>query len=136
MESAKIAARALLDNRPAPTEPLFTDKGIEVREGETIRFVVTNSGRTTHEMVIGSDEYIRVHAEEMKQATAKAQGPDGTSGQGARHDHGTGAAISLAAGQTGELVVTFPVATLVQMACLIPGHYEAGMKGQVKVNKK
>ena len=114
----------------------FTPGEIAVQAGETIRFVVHNAGRTTHEMVLGSDEDIRAHAEAMKQAAAKAQGPDGASSHGARHDHGTGAAISLAAGQTGELVVTFPVATLVQMACLIPGHYEAGMKGQVKVNKK
>jgi uncharacterized cupredoxin-like copper-binding protein len=52
---------------------------------------------------------------------------------GADHQHGTGAAITVAAGQTGELVVTFPKLGTLQMACLIPGHYEAGMRGQVKV---
>lgn len=32
VESAKIATRALLDDRPAPTPPAFTAEGIEVRE--------------------------------------------------------------------------------------------------------
>jgi glucose-6-phosphate isomerase len=47
VESAKIAARALLDNRPAPTEPLFTSHGIEVRahgdlgEATTVREAIT-----------------------------------------------------------------------------------------------
>jgi glucose-6-phosphate isomerase len=31
VESAKAAARALLDERPAPTEPAFTESGVEVR---------------------------------------------------------------------------------------------------------
>lgn len=47
VESAKIAARALLDNRPAPTEPLFTNHGIEVRalgdlgDASTVREAIT-----------------------------------------------------------------------------------------------
>ena len=130
---AQVVSRSMAVNMD--DQMRFMPSQIEVKAGETIRFVVTNSGRTTHEMVLGSDEDIRVHAEAMKQAAAKAQGPDGASGHGARHDHGKGAAISLAAGQTGELVVTFPVATLVQMACLIPGHYEAGMRGAIKVGE-
>jgi len=39
----------------------------------------------------------------------------------------------VAAGQTGELVVRFAQAQQLQMACLIPGHYEAGMRGTVNV---
>lgn len=130
---AQVVSRSMAVNMD--DQMRFTPNQVEVKAGETIRFVVTNSGRTTHEMVIGSDEDILVHAEAMKQATAKAQGPDGASSHGARHDHGTVAAISLAAGQTGELVVTFPEATLLQMACLIPGHYEAGMRGAIKVGE-
>lgn len=130
---AQVVSRSMAVNMD--DQMSFTPNQIQVKAGETIRFVVTNSGRTTHEMVIGSDEDIRVHAEAMKQAAAKAQGPDGTSGHGAGHDHGKGAAISLAAGQTGELVVTFPEATLLQMACLIPGHYEAGMRGAIQVGE-
>jgi uncharacterized cupredoxin-like copper-binding protein len=105
----------------------FTPSQIDVQAGETIRFVVTNSGRTAHEMVLGSDEGIRAHAEVMKQAAAKGSAHED------EHHHGTGAAIRVAAGQTGELVVTFAQATRLQMACLIPGHYEAGMRGTLQV---
>jgi uncharacterized cupredoxin-like copper-binding protein len=55
-------------------------------------------------------------------------------GHGDRHQHGTGAAITVPAGQSGELVVKFDQATTLQMACLIPGHYEAGMRGTIRVS--
>jgi uncharacterized cupredoxin-like copper-binding protein len=127
---AQVVSRSIAVNMD--DQMRFTPNQMDVKAGETIRFVVTNSGQTAHEMVLGSDEDIRAHAEAMKQAAAKGQGPNGNS-HGTGHDHGTGAAISVAAGQTGELVVTFPEPTLVQMACLIPGHYEAGMRGAIKV---
>lgn len=103
----------------------FTPSNIQVQAGETIRFVVHNAGRTAHEMVLGSEEAIGQHAEAMRQGA----------GHEAGHSHGTGAAITVAAGQTGELLVHFPQATTLQMACLIPGHYEAGMRGTVTVGK-
>jgi uncharacterized cupredoxin-like copper-binding protein len=101
----------------------FTPALIEVQAGETVRFVVLNAGQTAHEMVLGSEEEIRTHAQAMRQGT----------GQEADHSHGTGAAIHLAAGQTGQLVVHFAQAQKLLMACLIPGHYEAGMRGTVNV---
>jgi uncharacterized cupredoxin-like copper-binding protein len=51
------------------------------------------------------------------------------------NSHAGAAAISVAPGQTGELVVTFSKTGTLQMACLIPGHYEAGMKGQLSVTR-
>jgi len=101
----------------------FTPSSIAVHVGETIRFVVHNAGATAHEMVLGSAQDIAAHAQAMK------QGPSSE----AHHAHGTGAAITVAAGQTGELVVNFPVVTTLGMACLIPGHYEAGMHGTIEV---
>ena len=103
----------------------FTPSSIEVRAGETIRFVVHNAGKTEHEMVLGSDADIREHAQAMQQGQAHHDD----------HSHGTGAAITVPAGQKGELVVRFDQATTLQMACLIPGHYEAGMRGTVKVSE-
>lgn len=102
----------------------FTPANIDVRAGETIRFVVHNAGHTTHEMVLGSDAEIQAHAQAMQQGQAHQDG----------HSHGTGAAITVPAGQKGELVVKFDQATTLQMACLIPGHYEAGMRGTIKVS--
>jgi uncharacterized cupredoxin-like copper-binding protein len=97
----------------------FAPDTLQVQAGETIRFVVHNAGKVAHELVLGTDADIRAHAEDMKKGTD--------------HSHAGAAAISVAPGQTGELVVTFPQTGTLQMACLIPGHYEAGMKGQLKV---
>jgi uncharacterized cupredoxin-like copper-binding protein len=102
----------------------FTPALVEVHEGETIRFVVHNAGLTAHEMVLGSDADIQAHAKAMQQ------------GAGHGDSHGSGAAISVGAGQTGEMVVKFDQAQTLQMACLVPGHYEAGMSGRLNVFKK
>jgi len=99
----------------------FTPSTIEVQTGETVRFVVHNAGKAAHEMVLGSEQEIRQHAQAMQQ------------GAGHEAGHGHGAAIAVAAGQTGEWVVRFDQTQTLQMACLIPGHYEAGMRGTVKV---
>jgi uncharacterized cupredoxin-like copper-binding protein len=103
----------------------FTPSNLSVQAGETIRFVVHNTGQTNHEMVLGSDDDIRIHAQAMAQGAGAATG----------HAHSTGPAITVAPGQTGELVVRFAAATTLQMACLIPGHYEAGMRGKVTVGQ-
>ena len=102
----------------------FTPSNIEIKQGETIRFVVHNAGQTTHEMVLGSDTEIRDHAEFMKQ----------NANHDMNHDHDTGIAISVPPGEKGELVVQFKEATTLQMACLIPGHYDAGMRGTIQVS--
>jgi uncharacterized cupredoxin-like copper-binding protein len=99
----------------------FAPDTLQVQAGETIRFVVHNAGKVEHELVLGSDEDIRAHAEDMKKGTDHS------------HSHAGAAAISVAPGQKGELVVTFSKTGTLQMACLIPGHYEAGMKGQLNV---
>ncbi len=101
----------------------FTPNRVDVQAGETIRFVLHNEGQVTHEMVLGDEAQIKAHALEMQQAA----------GHGDGHTHGAGAAISVSAGQRGELVVKFDKAQTLQMACLVPGHYEAGMRGTVHV---
>jgi len=105
-------------------EMRFTPSNIQVQAGETIRFVAHNAGRAAHEMVLGSDADIREHAQAMQQGAGHDEG----------HSHGTGATITVAAGQKGELVVKFDQPGTWQMACLIPGHYEAGMRGTVSVH--
>ncbi len=100
----------------------FSPDTLEVREGETVRLSVHNDGKLPHELVLGTDQEIREHAEQMKGGASSGH-----------HDHAGGAAIELAPGQSGELVVRFGKAATLQIACLVPGHYEAGMKGAVRV---
>ena len=99
----------------------FIPDQIEVRAGETIHFVVHNDGRVTHEMVLGDAAQIQAHAKAMKSTASHA------------HSHDQGTALSVPAGQKREWVVKFGQAGRLQVACLVPGHYEAGMRGTIDV---
>jgi uncharacterized cupredoxin-like copper-binding protein len=99
----------------------FTPDTLQILAGETIRFVVRNEGKIPHELVLGTSSDIREHAEAMKKDISD------------HHAHTSGISIELKAGQTGELVVNFPQEVGLEMACLVPGHYEAGMRGTVQV---
>ncbi len=100
--------------------------------GETIKFVIHNSGKLAHEMVLGSEDSIKIHAIEMKEvATQKSDHID-------FHAHGDSSdifAIRVQPGETKEWVIRFDKSQTLQMACLIPGHFEAGMKGQITVQE-
>lgn len=100
----------------------FAPDVLQVQAGQTVRLVVHNAGKLPHELVLGTDAEIVSHAAEMKRGDSKA------------HDHGAMAALTVEPGQTGELVVQFSQSGTFQMACLIPGHYEAGMRGKVEVS--
>ena len=99
----------------------FTPDTVQIQTGETIRFVVRNEGKLPHELVLGTDRDIREHADAMKKD------------ENSPHAHAVVASIELAAGQSGELVVHFPQEVTLQMACLVPGHYEAGMRGTAHI---
>jgi uncharacterized cupredoxin-like copper-binding protein len=97
----------------------FVPDRITVREGETIRFVVRNAGKLLHEMVIGTPEQLQEHAALMKKyPTMEHDEPDMT---------------HVKASQRGEIVWNFNRPGTFQFACLLPGHFEAGMVGTVVV---
>lgn len=97
----------------------FTPSQINAKSGETLRFVVRNTGKLPHEMVIGSMKELQEHAQTMRGM------PD--------MKHAEPNQITLAPGQRGGLVWQFDMAGTVDFACLIPGHLEAGMAGKVQV---
>jgi len=100
----------------------YTPSDIQVSEGETIRFVVKNSGQLKHELSLGTEQELLEHLAAMKKY------PDMV------HDEPN--KITLAKGQQGEIIWQFTKAGTVNFACLMPGHYEAGMRGTVTVGKK
>lgn len=100
----------------------YTPSNITVKKGETIRFVVKNSGQVSHEMSLGTEKELLEHLEVMKKF------PD--------MEHDEPGKLTLAPGKQGEIIWQFTKAGPVNFACLMPGHYEAGMKGQVKVSAK
>jgi uncharacterized cupredoxin-like copper-binding protein len=97
----------------------FTPDKIEVRQGETVRFVVRNVGKTMHEFVIGTK------AENDKHADLMVKFPN------MEHDEPYMAHVG--PGKTGEIVWTFNRPGDFDFACLIAGHYQAGMVGKIKV---
>jgi uncharacterized cupredoxin-like copper-binding protein len=97
----------------------FTPREISVKRGETVRFVVKNSGKLTHEMVLGSAEELKAHAELMRKHP------------GMEHDEPYMAHV--APGKTVEMVWQFTRAGEFHYGCLVPGHFEAGMVGIVRV---
>lgn len=99
----------------------FGPANITVKQGETIKFVVTNKGKMMHEMVIGTMAELKEHGELMKKHP------------GMEHDEPYMSHVS--PGKKEEMVWQFTKAGEFYFACLIPGHFEAGMIGKITVKK-
>ena len=97
----------------------FTPDRIEVRQGETVKFVIQNSGKVMHEFVIGTKKENDEHAALMVKFP--------------NMEHDEPYMAHVAPGKTGEIVWTFNKAGDFDFACLIAGHYQAGMVGTIKV---
>lgn len=97
----------------------FTPDVLKVRRGETVRLNVVNKGRVLHELVLGTPADIQEHWEAMKKHPGMA--------------HEQPQAAHVDAGRKGEVVWHFTKAGEFQFACLLPGHFEAGMVGKVVV---
>jgi uncharacterized cupredoxin-like copper-binding protein len=97
----------------------FTPSSVAVKRGETIRFVVKNSGQLKHEFVLGTEKELKEHYEVMKKFPEM--------------EHDDPNMVTVAPGKTGEVIWQFTKSGTVDFGCLQPGHYDAGMKGAVKV---
>lgn len=98
---------------------LFEPALIAVRKDEQIRFVLFNEGTESHEFVLATIAENRKHAELMKRIP--------------KMEHADPNAKRLAVFEEGDLVWRFTKRGTFEFACLIPGHYEAGMHGTVIV---
>jgi uncharacterized cupredoxin-like copper-binding protein len=97
----------------------FAPERLVVRQGERVQFVLRNGGKLEHELVIGTVEANREHAQVM------AAHPD--------MEHEDPNAKRLGPKTSGVLRWQFTQAGTFEYACLIPGHREAGMVGTVVV---
>jgi len=100
----------------------FSPERIEIKQGDTVRFIARNKGQIKHEMVLGTVAELKKHAALMLKFPEM--------------EHDDPNAVSVAPGKTGEFAWTFTKAGSFDFACLIPGHFEAGMKGRIVVVKK
>ncbi|MDP2032867.1 MAG: cupredoxin family protein [Polaromonas sp.] len=97
----------------------FTPDKLSFKQGETVRFVIRNKGKLLHELVIGTKKELDEHAAMMLKFPAM------------EHDEPYMAHVS--AGKTGTLIWTFNRPGEFDFACLIAGHYQAGMVGKISV---
>jgi uncharacterized cupredoxin-like copper-binding protein len=86
----------------------FTPGLIQAAIGETVKFQVNNTGKATHEFMIG----------QLADAFADKEG--------------TPEVADIGPGQTGELTFTFKGTGPFAFACHAPGHFEHGMLGYVQ----
>jgi uncharacterized cupredoxin-like copper-binding protein len=100
---------------------LFSPASLTVREGETLRIKFVNRGETDHEFVMDTVEAILEHKELMQKFPEM--------------EHDDPNAIRLQPDGKGEIIWTFGKAGDYAFGCLIPGHYEAGMKGVIKISR-
>ena len=97
----------------------FSPNQVRVKKGETIKFIISNSGKTLHEMVLGTEDALQKHAELMRKFP------------GMEHDEPYMAHVK--PGGKEEITWTFNQPGTFHYGCLIPGHWEAGMKGRITV---
>ena len=101
-------------------EMRFVPDRLDVRQGDTVRFVVDNTGKLVHELVIGTKKDLDAHA-----ATMDA---------GMTHDEPYIAHVP--PGRRGEVIWKFNRAGRFDFACLVPGHYQSGMVGIIDVAER
>lgn len=121
----------------------YEPESISVKEGETVRFVIKNAGEFVHEFNIATGDMHKAHAPEMMmmmehgvlqadkidwEAAKKMQA---SMGHGMHNDPNS---VLLEPGKSGEVVWTFPKHTKLEFACNVPGHYESGMVGKIKLS--
>jgi uncharacterized cupredoxin-like copper-binding protein len=98
----------------------FEPKAIRVSAGETVTFVVSNTGRLVHEFTLGDAAMQQEHRDAMEHMPA-----------GMAHD--TTNSITIQPGTTERVSWRFGEAGTLEFVCHTPGHHEAGMRGEITI---
>jgi uncharacterized cupredoxin-like copper-binding protein len=113
MKSSRVIKVDMNDNMR------FSPERIKAKVGEVIRFEHTNTGKLMHEFVLGTGEYLIEHAEMMKKFP--------------NMEHDEPYMAHVAPGKTASMLWKFDKPGVYSFGCLIPGHFDAGMKGEIIV---
>ena len=97
----------------------YLPNGLRLKQGDTVRFEVRNTGKVMHELVLGTMEELKEHAELMRKHP--------------QMEHDEPYMAHVAPGKAETIVWQFTRAGEFYYGCLIPGHFEAGMIGKVVV---
>jgi uncharacterized cupredoxin-like copper-binding protein len=120
----------------------YDPESVEVRQGETVRFIVRNEGGLVHEFNIATAEMHAAHQQEMKMMVEHGV-IDGDHinhdrmkmdmGGGRTMEHHDPNSVLLEPGKSAEIVWTFTTDAALEFACNVPGHYDAGMMGEIAI---
>jgi uncharacterized cupredoxin-like copper-binding protein len=100
----------------------FVPDRLAIRQGETVKLVIRNEGKMLHELVIGTKQELDEHAALMVKFPNM------------EHDEPYMAHVN--PGKTGRIVWNFNRPGEFEFACLIAGHYQAGMVGKIAVSPR
>lgn len=100
---------------------VFEPAELSVMPGETVTFRLINEGQLVHDFTLGDQEAQDEHEAEMAEMGGMA------------HDEPN--VVTIPAGETAELTWRFGEAGTVLIGCHQPGHYAAGMTGQITIEE-
>jgi uncharacterized cupredoxin-like copper-binding protein len=147
-KASQVSRTMTITMRDVSYEP----KTIMVRSGETIRFIVKNTGGLLHEFNLGTPEMHVEHRKEMAEmlksgmitATGINHAMMNMDHSGMDHSkmgmkmpmrHDDPNSVLVEPGKTTELVWKFTKVATLQFSCNVPDHSEAGMVGQVRFTR-
>ena len=97
----------------------FAPAHFSVKRGETVRLRVENQGQVLHEVVLGTQASLDEHAAMMREHPGM--------------EHGEAYMAHVKPGRKDDLIWNFNRAGTFDFACLVAGHFEAGMRGSFTV---
>ena len=120
----------------------FEPEELVIAAGETVLFVVTNEGKLVHEFNVASAEMHARHQDEMMMMmdhgvlasdhiNEDMMSMTMADGQTMHHNHPN--SVLLEPGDTAEIIWTFNGDAELEFACNVPGHYDAGMMGEINI---
>lgn len=98
----------------------FAPSNLNFSVGDTVKFTVSNQGNLLHEFVLGTTETNDEHAALMIKFP--------------NMEHDEPYMAHVGPGEVGEIIWTFNKSGEFDFACLIAGHYQAGMVGNITVS--
>ncbi len=121
------AAKATRTIEVTASDNEFSLKSLQVKDGETVRFVVRNDGLDPHEFLIGTAHEHAEHIQEMKEMIEAQKRGQSHSMNMEAHKNG----VTVQPGQSASFVWTFARTANLEFACDVPGHYKDGMHGPI-----
>ena len=120
----------------------YEPKEINIKKGETIKFIVYNYGKLVHEFNIATKEMHLKHQPEMMKMVEKEillgdridikkMKKLAKTDHSMSHSHSN--SVLLEPGKSAELIWKFNTDADLEAACNVPGHYDSGMIA--KINK-